>query len=81
MYKPDISRAHKANANTALDQLVRVNGGGFMTRRALIENRVAAGARVMDRRGERVLMNPDGSWLDTRNITKAGLDYAQEIAS
>ena len=75
-----IEAAQRAKANAALDTLVRVNGGEFMTRRALVERRVAAGARVIDRRGERVLMNPDGSWLDTRNITKAGLDYAQEIA-
>ena len=74
-----IKAAHKAKANAALDMLVRVNGGEFMTRRALVERRVAAGARVIDRRGERVLMNPDGSWLDTRNITKAGLDYAEGI--
>ena len=76
-----IAAAQQAKANAALDMLVRVNGGAFMTRRALVENRVAAGARVIDRRGERVLMNPDGSWLDTRNITKAGLDYAERIAS
>ena len=75
-----IEAAQKAKANAALDMLVRVNGGEFMTRRALVERRVAAGARVIDRRGERVLMNPDGSWLDTRNITKAGLDYAERIA-
>ena len=75
-----IEAAQKAKANAALDMLVRVNGGEFLTRRALVERRVAAGARVIDRRGERVLMNQDGSWLDTRNITKAGLDYAQEIA-
>ena len=74
-----IEAAQKAKANAALDMLVRVNGGEFMTRRALVERRVAAGARVIDRRGERVLMNPDGSWLDTLNITKAGLDYAQEL--
>ena len=42
---------------------------------------VAAGAHVTERRGERVLMNPDGSWLDTRNITKIGLDYAERLAS
>ena len=75
-----IAAAQQAKANAALDMLVRVNGGEFLTRRALVERRVAAGARVIDRRGERVLMNQDGSWLDTRNITKAGLDYAQEIA-
>ena len=76
----NITAAQKAKAEAALDMMVRVNGGEFLTRRALVERRVAAGARVIDRRGERVLMNPDGSWLDTRNITKAGLDYAQEIA-
>ena len=62
-----------------LDTQVKVNGGEFMTRRALIERRVTAGARVMERRGERVLMNPDGSWLDLRNITKIGLDYAEQL--
>lgn len=68
--------AHTAKAAAALDMQVCVNGGEFMSRRALIERRVAAGARVVDRKGERVLMNCDGSWLDSRNITKTGLDYA-----
>ena len=72
-----IERAQQAKANAALDMQVCVNGGQFMSRRALVELRVAAGAKVIDRKGERVLMNPDGSWLDRRNITKAGLDYAE----
>ena len=76
----DLIQARKARANAALDMQVRVNGNAFMTRRALVEQRVASGARVVERRnGERVLMNPDGSWLDTRNITKAGLDYAETL--
>ena len=76
---PDITAAQRAKANTALDQLVCVNGGAFMTRRDLIERKVAAGARVVLRKGERVLMTLDGAWLDARNITKAGLDYAESL--
>ena len=62
-----------------LDMQIRVNGREFMTRRALIERRITAGAQVINRRGERVLMNLDGSWLDMRNITKIGLDYAEQL--
>ena len=71
--------ANEKRITETLDTQVRVNGSEFMTRRALIEWRVAAGAYVTERRGERVLMNPDGSWLDTRNITKIGLDYAERL--
>ena len=53
---------------TVLDTQVRVNGGEFMTRRALIHDRVAKGARVVIHRGERVLLSPDGVWLDARTI-------------
>ncbi len=61
--------------------MVRVNGGFIMTRRALVENRVAEGARVALRKnGERVLMDPDGSWLDAKAITQAGLDYAAQLS-
>ena len=77
--KGDLSAAHAARTNATLDVQVCVNGGEFMTRRALIEQRVAAGARVVERRGKRVLMNPEGSWLDSKNITKIGLDYAQTL--
>ena len=76
-----IEAAQKAKANAALDMLVRVNGGEFLTRRALVERCIAQGYQVTTRKnGERVLMSPAGSWFDARNITKAGLDYAQEIA-
>ena len=74
-----LKQAQAAKASAALDMLVRFNGGPMMTRRAIVECRVAAGAQVTERKGERVLMNPDGSWLDARNITKAGLDYAESI--
>lgn len=74
-----IDAARRAKVEAALDMQVRVNGGEFMTRRQLIERRVRAGARVVERKGERVLMNPDGSWLDVRNITSTGLDYAATL--
>ena len=74
-----ITQAQMAKANMALDTQVRVNGKEFMTRRVLIESRVEAGARIIEREGERVLMSPDGAWFDIRNITKAGLDYAEKL--
>lgn len=74
-----IKKAQEAKANAALDMLVRFNGGPMMTRRAIIECRVSQGARIIERKGERVLMNEDGSWLDAKNITKFGLDYAESF--
>lgn len=60
-----------------LEMQVRVNGGDLMTRAALIESRVTAGGRTTIRKsGERVLMMPDGVFLDQFNTTKLGLDYA-----
>lgn len=79
---PNISAAQSARINSALDMQVRVNGREFMTRRALVERCIAQGYRVTLRRnGERVLMSKDGSWFDTRNITKIGLDYAESLQS
>ena len=76
-----IVAAQQTKANAALDMLVRFNGERILiSRREIIQRRVAAGARVIERRGERVLMNQDGSWLDARNITKAGLDYAESLS-
>ena len=75
-----IAAARQARIDAALDMQVRVNGGEFMTRRALVRRCVGQGYRVTTRRnGERVLMSPDGSWFDARNITKTGLDYAETI--
>ena len=72
-----ITAARQALTNRTLDMQVRVNGREFITRRALIERCVANGYRVTLRRnGERVLMAPDGSWFDARNITATGMDYA-----
>lgn len=75
-----INAAHQAKIDAALDMQVRVNGFRFMTRRALVKECIANGYRVTTRRnGERVLMSPNGSWYDARNITKTGLDYAEGI--
>ncbi|MDE2232520.1 MAG: hypothetical protein KGJ90_00110 [Patescibacteria group bacterium] len=74
-----LKQAHEAKANAALDMLVRFNGGPMMTRRSIIELRVQQGARIVERKGERILMNADGSWLDARNITKTGIDYAESL--
>lgn len=67
---------HRAKAKAALVTYIRLNGDACMLRHGLIERRVAAGAKVMDHKGEMVLMNPDESWLNARNITKHGLNYA-----
>lgn len=66
----------RAKAKAALEMQVRVNGKEFMRRHELMEQRIAAGAKVIDYRGSMVLMNPDESWLDQRNATKHGLNYA-----
>lgn len=70
------SPMHRARAKAALETQVRVNRGEFMFRHQLMERRVTAGAKVTDVKGDIVLMNPDGSWLDQRNATKHGLNYA-----
>lgn len=71
------SPMHRAKAKASLQMLVRVNGATTLVeRRALIEQRIASGSKVISHRGAMVLMNADDSWLDTRNITKHGLNYA-----
>ena len=66
----------RAKAKDALEMQVRVNGGEFMLRHQLMERRIANGAKVIDHRGSMVLMNTDETWLDQRNATKHGLNYA-----
>jgi hypothetical protein len=71
-----------AKARSTLKTSVRVNGGTFMTRAELIENRVDSGARVTVRsNGERVLMQGDGVFLDARNATATGLKYAEYLST
>ena len=72
----NLNPMYRAKAQSALETQVRANGGEFLYRYQLMERRVEAGARVEDHCGEMVLMNPDGSWMDQRNSTKHGLNYA-----
>jgi hypothetical protein len=76
-----LEAARNAKTAKSLETLTRVNGGKLvMTRRALIERCVSRGYRVAIRKnGERVLMSNDGSWFDSKTITKIGIDYAETL--
>lgn len=77
-----ITAARQARIDAALGMQVRYNGGEFITRRLLVNRLVDQGYRVTLRKnGERVLMSPTGSWLDARNITTTGLDYAESLCT
>lgn len=72
-----LSPMHRAKAEAALEMMVRLNGATtLLPRHKVIEDRIREGAEVINRKGETVLMNREGAWLDQRNITKHGLDYA-----
>lgn len=66
----------RSRAKAALETQVRYNRGEFLRRHQIVERKVAAGAKVLDRNGSIVLESPDGAFLDQRNITKHGLNYA-----
>ena len=67
-----------AKARSALETQVRLNGQEFLQRHELIGRRVDAGAQIESHpKLGRILKNADGSFLDTRNATKTGLDYAE----
>lgn len=70
------SPMQRARAKVSLETQVRVNGAEFMDRHELMERRIAAGSKVVDQRGDMVLLNADGSFLDQRGATKHGLNYA-----
>lgn len=65
------------NAKAAMNMQVRVNGKEFMSRAAMIESRVKAGATVDKEKGR--LINPDGTFLEGKNITTTGLKYAEHL--
>jgi hypothetical protein len=68
---------HKTRTRNALEMKVRLNGGEILTRAKIVERRVAAGAKVVNKgKLGAVLMSPDGSFLDEKNITKRGITYA-----
>jgi hypothetical protein len=67
----------RAKAKAALEMQVRVNDKDFMLRHQLVESRVATGAVLVDtKHSGLVLQDPEGAFLDQRNITKTGLHYA-----
>lgn len=72
-----LSPMHAAKAKSALEMQVRLNGGEILPRYRIIEQRVAAGATIGSFHGEPILQRPDGAFLDKRNITLTGLDYAR----
>jgi hypothetical protein len=75
-----MSPMQAARIEKTLNTQTRVNGGRIMTRRALIEKCVAEGYTITARKnGERVLKSLDGSFYDAENITKIGLDYAENL--
>ena len=77
-----LSPMRAAKAEAALNMMVRHNGARILVSRAsIVESKVSAGAKVTLRKnGERVLMDADGCFLDVRNITATGLDYASFLA-
>lgn len=74
-----------AKVKAALETQVRHNRNEFLTRAALVERQIANGASVQTMKiggkEQRVLMGKDGAFLDSRAITKAGLDYAEHLAA
>lgn len=69
----------KARAEKALLVQVRVNGGSIMTRKELIEKRVAEGSFMAQVGGETVLKNKDGSFAMKSDFTKTAIDYAEHL--
>ena len=79
-YLETLKPMQRAKAKDALTMQVRYNGGHFLLRHEIVEARIRLGGKVTDRRGEIVLMSPEGTWLDARNITKHGLNYASWLS-
>jgi hypothetical protein len=78
-YLATLEPMRAAKARAALEMQVRVNGGAFMLRHQLVEDRIATGSKLVRQRSELVLQRPDGAFFDARSITKTGLDYAAFI--
>lgn len=71
----------RTRARAALERQVRLNGAEFLTRAAIVERRVNEGAAITSNSFGRVLMASNGAFLDARNITAFGLDYAAFLQS
>ena len=67
-----------AKARDALEMQVRYNGQEFLPRHEMIGRKIDAGAQIENHpKFGRILRGADGAFLDTRNATKTGLDYAE----
>lgn len=75
-YLKTLQPMRAGKANKSLSMQVRYNGVEFMWRHIMVERCVRNNYQITTQRGERVLMSPDGSFFDTRNITATGIDYA-----
>lgn len=69
-----------AKARDALMKQVSYNGVA-VTRKALIEQKVEGGARVVGEGSERRLESNDDTFLGQAAITKTGMDYAEYLIS
>jgi hypothetical protein len=76
-----LSPMQRAKAESALTAKVLVNGKNFMSRSQLVEQQVSQGATVQKTKRGEVLMHPSGAFLDKRNMTQRGLDYARFLVA
>lgn len=53
--------------------------GKPMTRKEVVREHIAAGAKVGTKEGQRALINADGTYLLERQLTKTALDYAEHL--
>ena len=77
-FTKSMSPLARAKAEAALSKSL-VNQGRAISRRSLVEEKIAAGAKIETRNGERRLMTPDGSYLAESQISKTGMDYAEHL--
>lgn len=82
LFLATLSPMQAGKARKTLEMRVFVNGKEFATRACLIMNRVTSGAELQStKHSGLVLMNADGSFLDKRNATETGLQFAGFLIS
>lgn len=55
------------------------NGNRVISRKALVEEKIASGSSVLGSPGKRRLVAQDGSYLDEQQIGKTAMDYAEHL--
>lgn len=71
-------RLRAARDEMALAREVR-NKGRRISRKALVDEKVGAGATVETVEGERRLTDPDGGFIEEKRLGKIAMDYAQRL--